>query len=163
MTAVSASLPASFRSACRRGAVALARRAEPVRTPLLRAVLALVLVLAQTGALTHLLGHAAEVPQARSASTRIASDDRAPVDAFGVCLQCLALGGLDLPRPARARLSALPRCPRRHPVAPDALAHLPTPHLEIRCRCATLACAPPEAVRRYAPVSRTCAGSPPGQ
>lgn len=97
MTAVSTSLPASFRNACRRGAVALARRAEPARTPLLRAVLALVLVLAQTGALTHLLGHAAEVPQARSASTRIASDDRAPVDAFGVCLQCLALGGLDLP------------------------------------------------------------------
>lgn len=63
-----------------------------------RALLALALVVAQGGAFTHLIGHVADAPHAQSAGyVDTLGDDHSPADAFGLCLQCLALGGLDLP------------------------------------------------------------------
>lgn len=63
-----------------------------------RALLALALVLAQVGALSHLIGHVADAPHAQAAGyTDTLGDDQSPADALGLCLQCLALGGLDLP------------------------------------------------------------------
>ncbi|ATE61378.1 hypothetical protein [Thauera sinica] len=70
---------------------------DGARALIARLLLALALVLAQTGALAHLVGHLADVPHARSERGSALSEDGAPAAIPDVCLDCLALGGLDLP------------------------------------------------------------------
>lgn len=61
------------------------------------ALLAIVLALVQTGALTHLIGHAAAAPQAQTSVPLQADGDGGGNDLPGYCVECIALGGLDLP------------------------------------------------------------------
>lgn len=61
-----------------------------------RLLLALALVLAQGGALTHFVGHFADVPHGRAGQSDTLRDD-GPADLPGACADCLALAGIDLP------------------------------------------------------------------
>lgn len=61
------------------------------------AVLAFALALAQAGALTHLVGHAAAALHPQAAGPAQAEGDKGGGDPPGYCMECIALGGLDLP------------------------------------------------------------------
>jgi hypothetical protein len=94
--------------------------AAAVRTRLVPAVLlAVVLALVQTGALTHLIGHAAAAPQAQTSVPLQADGEGGGTDLPGYCVECIALGGLDLPLAGSA---CTPLPPSRSDHRPDFLA-----------------------------------------
>lgn len=82
-----------------------AARRTRARAPLafaLRLCLALALVLVQGAALTHVIGHTAEVSAARSGERpRFDTDDG--VRHLAYCVDCLSFGGIDLPLADRGK------------------------------------------------------------
>lgn len=88
-----AALSSSARDTPRRGV-----RRNAVRAPLafvLRLCLVLALVLVQDAALTHVIGHTAEVSARGGQATGFESDEGARHLAY--CIDCLSFGALDLP------------------------------------------------------------------
>lgn len=71
--------------------------ADGMRLLVARLLLALTLVVAQGGAMSHAIGHLADAAAPRQGQDTSLSDDDGPADLLGVCVECLALGGIDLP------------------------------------------------------------------
>lgn len=114
------------------------RPCAPV-TFVLRLCLALALVLVQGAALTHVIGHTAEVSAARSGErSRFDTDDG--VRHLAYCVDCLSFGGIDLPLADRGKSPIASGAA----LAPAEFRSADTPArdgLAPRCR------APPEAIR----------------
>lgn len=116
-----------------RPAAAAARRSRAWQRLLAHALLALTLVLAQIGALAHVVGHLGGGAEHAGAATAQLDKDDAPADRLAFCAECLALGGIDLPlaaQPGRSPLAPAAAAPR---VARTANAH-PTACARPRCR-----------------------------
>ena len=95
--------------------------------------LALVLVLGQAALQVHLIGHAAAAQPAQSIPTPQADGDSGGTEPPAYCLECLAIGGLDLPLGGVEHVPPAVFQGADQPAAVQAVAGLLTP-LPPRCR-----------------------------
>lgn len=107
--------------------------ADGTRLLVARLLLALTLVLAQGGALSHAIGHLADAAGTRQGQDTSLRDDDGPADLAGVCAECLALGGIDLPL-GESRGHAPFAAPHFAPLATHAATPVPTAALRPHCR-----------------------------